>query len=323
MLTEKKSDKLEDRLKRYEHLQRTFLKDKGYFMIRIDGRHFKTYTKHLKKPFDDDLVEAFDYITLHLCKSIPNCIFGYTQSDEISLIFADVNEKTQKTFGGNISKIVSTTAAEATGEFFRIRAQQDFVKSSFKESLIKFASEILDTKSITPDILDKYDALIKKESLLKLNNVTLGTFDARVSTITEEIVKNEYEASIENLDLKHLKAKTKFEVYNYLLWRWDDCVRNSKSAFAQSFFKSQSQLHKKNTSEMVAMCLEKGHDWNALDDGLKYGRFCFKEKIVITVDNPNTDMTTVTRNKWSISKGVDLYKDNNKNRILDLIPDLI
>lgn len=70
----------------------------------------------------------------------------------------------------------------------------------------------------------------------------------------------------------------KYEVVNYMLWRYQDCVRNSISSLAQSVF-SHKQLHKKNNSEQQNMLYtEKGINWNDLDDTLKRGRLCVKSE---------------------------------------------
>jgi tRNA(His) 5'-end guanylyltransferase len=58
------------------------------------------------------------FTALKLCESIQNCKIGYTQSDEITLILTDFeNRETESWFGGNLQKIVSVSAAIATAEF--------------------------------------------------------------------------------------------------------------------------------------------------------------------------------------------------------------
>ena len=45
---------------------------------------------------------------------------------------------------------------------------------------------------------------------------------------------------------------------------------------AQSLF-SHSQLHKKNTQQLLDMCYEKGSDWHAIAPVWKNGTFLYKE----------------------------------------------
>lgn len=50
-------DDLGDRMKEfYENRTRIYLPRKSYTIIRIDGKAFHSYTKNLKRPFDDGLI---------------------------------------------------------------------------------------------------------------------------------------------------------------------------------------------------------------------------------------------------------------------------
>lgn len=94
----------------------------------------------------------------------------------------------------------------------------------------------------------------------KFNNIMLGKgvdklayFDARVFTISDRA-----------------------EVMNCLLWRQQDCVRNSKQALGQVFF-SQKELHGKNVEEVIQMCYDKYEvAWWKLTPHKKYGAFIVK-----------------------------------------------
>lgn len=69
----------------------------------------------------------------------------------------------------------------------------------------------------------------------------------------------------------------KEEVANYFLWRQLDWKRNSVQLLAQSMF-SHSELHKKNTKDMLEMCKEKGVDWNEdIYPRWKNGLFIYKD----------------------------------------------
>ncbi|KAI8825019.1 tRNAHis guanylyltransferase-domain-containing protein [Fimicolochytrium jonesii] len=59
--------------------------DKPY-VIRLDGVAFSTFTKGIVKPFDVRLTEAMVNTTVDLVQRF-NPVLGYTQSDEISLVF--------------------------------------------------------------------------------------------------------------------------------------------------------------------------------------------------------------------------------------------
>lgn len=111
-------DALGDRMKKHEYVTRVSLPCRTYTIIRLDGKAFHTFTRGCKKPFDRDLMDCMQATALKLCQDIQNAKFGYTQSDEITLILTDFDERnTSQWFDGNLQKIVSVAAAIATAEF--------------------------------------------------------------------------------------------------------------------------------------------------------------------------------------------------------------
>lgn len=127
-----KGDSLGDRMKGYEAVSQGDLMRRTPVVIRIDGRAFHTFTRCLKHidpstsitPFSDMMHAAMVYTTQALVEGIQNCVIGYTQSDEISLILRDWDEyETQQWFGGNIQKITSVSASIATAAFNHVFRQ--------------------------------------------------------------------------------------------------------------------------------------------------------------------------------------------------------
>lgn len=116
-------DALGDRMKDfYEDRTRYKLTRRTNTIIRIDGKSFHTYTKGLKKPFDDGLIEDMNLTTEFLCQNIQGCKFGYVQSDEISLLLTDYDDiSTDAWFDGNIQKMASIAASLATAKFNQLR----------------------------------------------------------------------------------------------------------------------------------------------------------------------------------------------------------
>lgn len=108
---------LSDRMKNYEACYDIKLPPRSYVIIRLDGKNFSKYTKMFQKPFDDLLSNVMDAATIELCKEF-NPKFAYTQSDEISLMFTDIeNIDADMIFGGKIQKLCSLTAAKVTAAF--------------------------------------------------------------------------------------------------------------------------------------------------------------------------------------------------------------
>jgi tRNA(His) guanylyltransferase len=112
-------DALGDRMKsQYENRTRYLLPRRTYAIIRLDGKAFHTFTRGLKRPYDERLINAMNKTAEALCSEIQGSNFAYTQSDEISLLVTDF-KKTSTTawFDYNIQKIASVSAAIATANF--------------------------------------------------------------------------------------------------------------------------------------------------------------------------------------------------------------
>lgn len=113
-----KKDSLGDRMKQYENVSRNYLTRKVPVIIRVDGKAFHTFTSGMKRPFDDILMSAMQQTMKALCEQVQGCVFGYTQSDEITLVLTDYkNIKTDAWFGYNIQKMASIAASTATAAF--------------------------------------------------------------------------------------------------------------------------------------------------------------------------------------------------------------
>lgn len=95
----------------------------GIFMVaRLDGRSFTRLTKEVcqfEAPFD----ERFRDMMVGTTESLMTCgfrvIYGYTESDEISLLFAEDEGQ----FGRKLRKYNSTLAAEASAKFSLLLGQ--------------------------------------------------------------------------------------------------------------------------------------------------------------------------------------------------------
>lgn len=111
---------LGSRMKQYEECYNIRIPRRWPLIIRIDGRAFHSWTKksHCQFPFDEALMKLMAATTLYLCENIEGCVFGYTQSDEISLLIRDDrNIDSCPWFDKRIQKIVSVSAAMATYYF--------------------------------------------------------------------------------------------------------------------------------------------------------------------------------------------------------------
>lgn len=116
------NDNLGDRMKLYEGIEadRTLIPLLP-IIARIDGRSFHTFTKGMNRPYDIDLSNMMIDTTVQLVKETNACI-GYTQSDEITLIWYSPTFESQVWFDGRISKMTSLLAAHATLYFNKLLA---------------------------------------------------------------------------------------------------------------------------------------------------------------------------------------------------------
>ena len=108
----------------YENVAKTKLVRRMPVAIRIDGKAFHTFTKGFKKPFDEILIKSMQETTKYLCENIQGCVFGYTQSDEITLILVDYEKlETCAWFDYEVQKLCSISASMATMAFNKFFAK--------------------------------------------------------------------------------------------------------------------------------------------------------------------------------------------------------
>lgn len=102
----------------YENPAKTQLLRRVPVAIRIDGKAFHTFTRGFQKPFDPVLMDAMQRTMKYLCENIQGCVFGYTQSDEITLILIDYQKLTSDAwFDYEVQKMASVSASMATMAF--------------------------------------------------------------------------------------------------------------------------------------------------------------------------------------------------------------
>lgn len=154
----------------YENRSKTYLVRRMPVIIRLDGKAFHTFTRGFDKPFDDVMMQTMQQTTLKLCQEIQGCVFGYTQSDEITLVLVDYNDiNTDAWFDYSVQKMCSVAASMCTLYFNKI----------FAEMVDVFIAN----SDVTPE----------EEKLERVYNKAIekgAMFDARVFNIPVEEVTN-------------------------------------------------------------------------------------------------------------------------------------
>ncbi|HNO79645.1 MAG TPA: tRNA(His) guanylyltransferase Thg1 family protein [Phycisphaerae bacterium] len=111
-----KFDELDQRMRVFETSHDHCALPGIYLVARLDGRNFTRLTKErldLEAPFDERFRDAMVETVAHLMESGFRVAYGYTQSDEISLLF-DADEDA---FGRKLRKFNSILAGEASAKF--------------------------------------------------------------------------------------------------------------------------------------------------------------------------------------------------------------
>ena len=267
-----KKDSLGDRMKGYENISRSYLTRRVPVIIRLDGKAFHTFTRGMKKPFDPVLTQAMQQTMKSLCENIQGCVFGYTQSDEITLVLTDyATIKTDAWFGYNIQKMTSIAASMATLAFDRefIIAYGQWFDRSFtngESDLPGFSS------------LDALYASKRHQAL----------FDARVFSIPKE------------------------EVCNCLIWRQQDATRNSIEAVGQAFFSQRELHKKNCNEIQEMLWSNHNINWNNFPTEHKRGSCCVKQSTDTSMNDPMNPGKTimVTRRKWVIDAEIPIFTQN-------------
>ena len=234
------NDSLGKRMKEnYENRAKTKLIRRIPVAIRIDGKAFHTFTRGFKKPFDDILIQTMQETMKYLCENIQGCVFGYTQSDEITLILVDYDKlETCAWFDYEVQKLCSISASMATMAFnkFFIKETNEFLKKAISKTIPLSKEEF--------ELVDVYYRAVNKGAM----------FDARCFNIPKE------------------------EVTNLIYWRQLDATRNSIQMVAQSQF-SHKELQGLSCNKLQDKLLtEKNINWNNYPTEVKRGSSCIKNE---------------------------------------------
>lgn len=112
-----KTSELEARLRPYETASDRCVPPGFYMVARLDGRGFSRLTRvqgaAVDKPYDVRVRDAMITTTEHLIHAGFQVVYGYTQSDEISLLF----HRDDRSFARKLRKWISVLAGEASARF--------------------------------------------------------------------------------------------------------------------------------------------------------------------------------------------------------------
>ena len=241
------NDDLGTRMKTYyEQVPKTRLVRRMPVAIRIDGKAFHTFTRGFQKPFDEVLGNAMVRTMEYLCKNIQGCVFGYTQSDEITLLLIDYQTlDTCAWFDYEVQKMCSISASMAT---------MAFNKYFFEEARDWYNKQL-------PSTLQCEQNIVKQWRVYKIAAEKGAMFDARCFNIPKE------------------------EACNLVYWRQLDATRNSIQMVGQVNF-SHNELQGKSCNIIQDMLLtQRDINWNNYPTRWKRG-VAWKKNIGIDYEMP-------------------------------------
>ncbi|MEO3387368.1 tRNA(His) guanylyltransferase Thg1 family protein [Mesorhizobium sp. CAU 1741] len=116
----KQNDEFGNRMKEYEAVETARRFDvKLPVYARIDGRSFSTFTRGMNRPYDERMSRAMVETTKYLVAET-HARAGYTQSDEISLVWLAEEDRSDIFFSGKVQKMASVLASMAAAKFARV-----------------------------------------------------------------------------------------------------------------------------------------------------------------------------------------------------------
>lgn len=159
--------KLDEKQKYYEgkEAQRS-LTDGLPVIVRLDGRSFHNFTKGMVRPYDPKMSLCMQDTTRHLVEVFHPDI-GYTQSDEITLIWKNEELNQDFIFGGRLQKLTSILSASASVMFNKLVATHLPEKA---ELMPTFDARVWQV----PNLLIAYENLLWRESDAVKNSITMA-----------------------------------------------------------------------------------------------------------------------------------------------------
>lgn len=277
---------IENRMKEfYENVPHTRLMRRCPVALRMDGKAFKHFTENFKKPYDRLFRDTMQETMLNLCQSIQGCVFGYTQSDEITLILVDYETFSQEAwFNYEIQKMVSTAASMTTMYFNKIfeRKTREFVMEncclmdsddSFSPEHVSFSGDGFSPVENSDEELRRYVKIYK-------DAVSEGAmFDARCFNVPKE------------------------EVTNLIYWRQLYAIRNSVQMAARTHL-FNTEVKNKTTKEMKQMLEQIGITWEDYPIDCQRGACAIKEQ-------RDGDV----RPHWYVDKNIPIFKGKDRGYV--------
>lgn len=124
------------------------------------------------------------------------------------------------------------------------------------------------------------------------------------------------ELPLATFDCKVWNVPNYYDAVAWFIFRQNDCIKNSVSQTAQSLF-SHKELEGVDTQGRIdKMLCEKGINWEDFDNGVKYGRFIYKVKVMTKIPQLQQE---VERYMWKVHNAFKITDNKEKFNELNLI----
>lgn len=163
---------LGDRMKRYEKNHDHVLMNRVPVIVRVDGKGFSKWTKKQKcdKPFDVIFMAAMQETMKYVAEHIEGCVFGYTQSDEMTFVLRnDQSLESEPWFGNRLQKICSVVSSMVTVRFNWNHINEDDIGN---QSLAFFDARVF----TVPNFDEAANVLLWRENDASKNSISAACY---------------------------------------------------------------------------------------------------------------------------------------------------
>jgi len=161
---------LGDRMKGYEQSYDTSIMSRVPIIVRVDGKSFSKWTKKInaKKPFDLPLSEMMVEAMRYTASNIEGCVFGYTQSDEMTFVIRnDQSLESTPWFGNRVQKICSVVSSMVTASF-----NLENVRYNGVNNIAHFDARVF----AVPDVQEAINCLIWRQNDAVKNSISASCY---------------------------------------------------------------------------------------------------------------------------------------------------
>ena len=281
----------------YEEATKTKLTRRMPVIIRLDGCHFHTFTRGMKKPFDAILIKTMQDTMKYLCENIQGCVLGYTQSDEISLLLVDYKElNTSAWFDNEVLKIASVSASLATLAFNKFYAE-NIAEMAETEEDFKFYAKKLNQAYFDSRVFNIPESEVTNYFYWRQKDAERNS----VNSLAQSLFSHK---SLQGLSVKDVV--TKLEQEKGIIWgniptthkRGCCCIKNH-------YFLDKDS----NRYELDNICTSE-------EDGTHYVNAGFNEEENVYELRP---IEVTLRSEWVVDEDIPQFKDSGRIYIENII----